>query len=252
MGTFFSLRSEFDRVIAVSQFLKKELVVWYRLNPEQIEVVYNGVDLQRFHPKIDSTKVREEYATKDNPLVTFVGRLAPYKGPQFLFEAIPNVLREVPETKFMFVGSSRFETAKIGDITILPEVKKAVIFTGYVNDEFLPNLYAACDVFCYPSLWEGFGLTPAEAQASGKPVVAFNTCAIPEVVQNGVTGMLVSPKDSRGLARAIVRLLRDPTLRMEMGQKARSRAERLFSWEKSARQTQNVYEKALEVHRSHR
>jgi glycosyltransferase involved in cell wall biosynthesis len=252
IGTYFSLRLGLDRIIAVSHFLKKELVNYYRLDDELIEVIYNGVDLERFNPKADGRNVRKWYGIEESPVVMFIGRLTPYKGVQFLLEAIPEVLKEVPEAKFMFVGSSRFDAPRIGEIISRPSVRNAVIFTGYVDDEMLPHFYACCDIFCYPSLWEGFGLTPAEAQAAGKPVVAFETCALPEVVQNGVTGMLVPRGDSNGIARVIVRLLRDPELRHRMGQKARARAQSLFSWEETARLTTMVYEKALLEHRRHK
>ena len=132
------------------------------------------------------------------------------------------------------------------------KIRKAVVFTGYVDDELLPEFYASCDVFCYPSLFEGFGLTPAEAQAAGKPVVAFKTCALPEVVQDGVTGLLVPPRDSSSLAKAIVRLLRDTELRKRMGTQAGIDAKRKFSWENAARNTIAVYKEALEVHKLHR
>jgi glycosyltransferase involved in cell wall biosynthesis len=251
IGTYFSLRLGLDRIIAVSHFLKKELANYYRLDDELTEVIYNGVDLERFDPKFDGRNVRKLYGIEESPVVMFIGRLTPYKGVQFLLEAIPEVLKEVPETKFMFVGSPRFDVPRIGEIISRPSTRNAVIFTGYVNDEMLPHFYACCDVFCYPSLWEGFGLTPAEAQAAGKPVVAFETCALPEVVQNGVTGMLVPRGDSNAIARAIVRLLRDPGSRRTMGQRARDRAQRLFSWEENARRTAIVYERALLEHEEH-
>jgi glycosyltransferase involved in cell wall biosynthesis len=252
IGTYFSIRLELDRIIAVSHFLKRELVKWYHLNPDLIRVIHNGVDLERFNPNVKGCKVRERYSVGDAPLVTFIGRLAPYKGPQFLLEAIPQVLQDVPDARFMFVGQARFDVPRISDMLRNQKIRKAVAFTGYVDDELLPSFYASCDVFCYPSLWEGFGLTPAEAQAVGKPVVAFKTCALPEVVQDGVTGLLVPPRDSSSLAEAIVRLLRDTELRNRMGTEARTEAERKFSWENAARQTVAVYEEALEVHRHHR
>lgn len=252
IGTFFSLRLGLDRIIAVSRFLRRELVKRYHLRPELIRVIYNGVDLERFHPEVDGKKIREAYSIGGHPLVTFVGRLAPYKGAQFLLQAIPQILKDVPDAKFMFVGSARFETARLQEIVRIPGIRKAVIFTGYVTDDLLPSFYAACDVFCYPSLWEGFGLTPAEAQAAGKPVVAFKTCALPEVVENGVTGFLVPSRNSTALAEATARLLTNHELREEMGKTARKRAEQMFSWEATARRTLTSYEEALGVHERHR
>ena len=252
IGVYFSIRRELDRIIAVSHFLKRELINWYHLNPDLVRVIYNGVDLERFNPNVRGGKVRETYSVGDAPLVTFIGRLAPYKGFQFLLEAIPQVLQEVPDTRFMFVGEARFDVPRLSDILKNQKIRKAVVFTGYVDDELLPGFYASCDVFCYPSLWEGFGLTPAEAQAVGKPVVAFKTCALPEVVQDGVTGFLVPPRDSSSLAKAIVRLLRDTELRKRMGTEARMEVEKKFSWENAARNTIAVYKEALEVHKLHR
>lgn len=251
IGTFFSVRLGLDRIIAVSHFLRNELVRSYHLPPELIHMVYNGVDLERFNPELDARKVRQTYSFGKSPVVAFVGRLAPYKGSQFLLEAIPHVLKEIPDAKFAFVGSARFDMPRIGQLIQRPDIRKAVKFTGYVSDQILPELYSLCDVFCYPSLWEGFGLTPAEAQAAGKPVVAFKTCALPEVVEDGATGFLVPPRDSAALARAMVRLLCDSELRRKMGQKARLRAEQMFSWERAADQTLRVYEEALEVHKRH-
>jgi len=252
VSTYFSVRLGLDKIITVSNFLRNELVNWYHLDPALIHVVYNGVDLERFNPRNDGRVVRQIYSLEDTPIVAFVGRLAPYKGTQFLLDAIPNVLEEIPEAKFLFVGSARFDMPKIGQIVGRQDIRNAVRFTGYVSDEMLPALYASCDVFCYPSLWEGFGLTPAEAQASGKPVVAFRTCALPEVIEDGVTGFLVPPRDSTALGEAIVRLLSDSEMRRKMGQNGRLRAEERFSWEKAAHQTLGVYEEALKVHESHR
>jgi len=251
VGTYFSLRCGLDRIVAVSHFLKRELVRNYRIEEQLIEVIHNGVDLERFNPKADGRKVRDSYKIGNDPLVMFIGRLTPYKGVQFLLQGIPEVLKEIPETKFVFVGSSRFDAPRIGQLLSDARIRKAAIFTGYVADRMLPQLYASCDVFCYPSLWEGFGLTPAEAQATGKPVVAFETCALPEVVANGTTGLLVSPGDWKAMAGAIVQLLRDTRLRHDMGRKARGRVRELFSWEDVALRTANVYEQAMEEHRGH-
>ena len=251
VGTYFSLRLGLDRIIAVSHFLKRELVRNYRIEEQLIEVIYNGVDLERFNPRADGRKVREMYGIGSDPLVMFIGRLTPYKGVQFLLQGIPGVLKEVPNAKFMFAGSSRFDAPRIGQYLSDARVRKAAIFTGYVADRILPQLYASCDVFCYPSLWEGFGLTPAEAQAAGKPVVAFETCALPEVVENRTTGLLVRPRDWKEMAGAIVRLLRDAKLRHDMGRKARARVQELFSWDEVALRTEAVYEQAIIEHRGH-
>jgi len=248
VGTFFALRFGVDQIIAVSSFLKNELVQTYKYDASRVHVVYNGVDLERFNPSIDGEEVKERYGIANSPLVLFVGRLAPYKGIRFLMMAIPRVLQRVPNVRFLVVGSARYDLARMNEFFKTPGIRKSVLFSGYVPDKDLPKMYAACDVFCYPSLWEGFGLTPAEAQACGKPVVAFKTCAIPEVVKDGETGILVPPRDYNELARAICDLLLDEGVRLKMGENARKRAEKVFSWYRVAKQTLQVYERAIQSH----
>jgi glycosyltransferase involved in cell wall biosynthesis len=125
------------------------------------------------------------------------------------------------------------------------KIRRALIFSGFVSDEDIPQIYAACDVFCYPSLWEGFGLTPGEAQACGKPVVAFDHCSMPEVIENKKTGILVKPSDYQSLAKAISFLLLNDKERLKMGKNGRERVERLFSWGIAAEKTICVYKDAI-------
>ena len=245
IGTFFALRFKVDRIITVSEFLKRELVAKYFVEENKIRVIYNGVDTERFNPKVNGDNIRKAYELGDSPVVLYLGRLAPYKGVQFLIEAIPLVLKEVPKAKFLIGGAIRYDTPDLWRLVKKLRIKKATIFAGYVPNDVVPNFYACCDVFCYPSLWEGFGLTPAEAQACGKPVVAFNTCAIPEVVENNRTGLLVEPKNVGALADALISLLKDKERRVRMGLEARKRVLRLFSWDKAAEQTLQVYREVL-------
>ena len=245
IGTFFALRFKVDRIITVSNFLKKELVTKYFVEEDKIRVIYNGVDTKRFNPRISGTNIRKAYNLKDSPVVLYLGRLAPYKGVQFLIEAIPIVLKELPTTKFLIGGAVRYDSPDLWHRVKKLKIKKSVIFAGYVSDKAVPHFYACCDVFCYPSLWEGFGLTPAEAQSCGKPVVAFNTCAIPEVIENNLTGLLVEPKNVGALADALISLLNDENRRVRMGLEARKKVLQRFSWDKAAEQTLQVYHEVL-------
>ncbi len=243
--TFFALRSNVNKIITVSNFLKQELVRRYLLNEDMIEVIYNGVDTQRFDPGVNGQGIRNSLNLGDCPTVLYFGRLAPYKGVQFLIEAIPRVLSELPEAKFLIAGARRYDAADIGRLVRQLNVEDSVIFTGYVRDQDVPRFYACCDVFCYPSLWEGFGLTPAEAQACGKPVVAFNTCALPEVVKHEHTGLLVEPGNVEALGDGMVSLLQNKERSFRMGLEGRSRVVKLFSWDRAATQTLKVYHEVL-------
>lgn len=245
VGTFLALRSKVDKIITVSHFLKEELMKRYFVERDKIRVIYNGVDTERFNPTVNGRSMRECYKLENCPTVLYLGRLAPYKGVQFLMKAIPDVLKELPETKFLITGGMRYDVADLSRLIKRLKIENSIVFTGYVSDTDVPKLYACCDVFCYPSLWEGFGLTPAEAQACGKPVVAFNTCAIPEVVKNGRTGLLVEPRNVKALANALISLLNEGERRFRMGLEARKRVLQRFSWDKAAERTVRIYREVL-------
>jgi len=244
VGTFFGLRLGVDKIIAVSNYLKKELVNNYRIDAEKVKVVYNCIDVERFSPQVDGQGIRKKYGLGDAPVVLYLGRLAPYKGVHYLIRAAPHVLKEKPETKFLIAGSGRYDMLNLTKIAERLGVRDSIIFTGYVPDELVPNFYASCDIFCYPSLWEGFGLPVAEAGATCKPVVALRRCAIPEVVEDGATGLLVEPEPEE-VAEALLTLLDDENLRREMGKRARDRVKRLFSWREMTGRTVKVYGEVL-------
>ncbi len=244
IGTFFALRLGVDRIITVSQYLKRQLLDSYKINEEMIQVIYNCINTERFNPEVEGDEIRRKYGLSDIPIILYLGRLAPYKGVQYLIKAIPLILRERPEAKFLIAGSRRYDMLDLPGMAKSLGVKESVIFTGFVPDRLVPKFYASCDIFCYPSLWEGFGLPVAEAGATGKPVVAFRTGALPEIVENESTGFLVEP-DNTELAEAVIAMLEDEKRRRKMGQEARNRISRLFSRRKMVEKTLKVYEEVL-------
>jgi glycosyltransferase involved in cell wall biosynthesis len=159
------------------------------------------------------------------------------------------VLSQFPSAHFLIAGSLRNDVLDLPGMAKRLGIEKHVTFTGFVPDEDIPRFYRAADVFCYPSLWEGFGLTPAEAMASGVPVVGFRTTAVPEVVMDGKTGLLVRPGDIAGLAAALTELLGDDERRLAMGKAGRAHVEENFRWDLAAERTEAVYRQALEGRR---
>jgi glycosyltransferase involved in cell wall biosynthesis/GT2 family glycosyltransferase len=179
--------------------------------------------------------------------VLFVGRLERRKGIHTLLAAIPEILRRAPKTKFELVGRD-IESQGNGIRSWAdrwrmnhPLLASHVRFHGEVDDATLRTLYADCDVFVAPSLYESFGLIFLEAMAHGKPVVGTNAGGIPEVVAHNETGILIPPGDSSALAAAILKLIDDESLRMEFGRAGRARFEQSFTPQAMGTRTLEFY-----------
>ncbi|MBU0597836.1 glycosyltransferase family 4 protein [Patescibacteria group bacterium] len=185
-----------DKVISISKYLrdvlKREIGI-------ESEVVYNLVDKERFNSSISGLVVKKKYSLESTPVVLYVGRISPHKGIHLLIKSFNIVLDKIPNAKLLIVGKKTFNNYARKLETL---AEKSVIFAGYVKDDELPFYYAACDVYATASLWEGFDLPIAEAQACGKPVVAYNLCSHPEIINKN--GTLVKPKDINSFAKAII------------------------------------------------
>ena len=178
-----------------------------------IHVAYNGVDHERFN-----AAVARPSTPRDEHVVLFLGHLHTRKGPTILAEAIPLMTAARP-TRYVFVGPDMGEEGVLRQVVEASGVADRVHIQGQVEADDLPGLYASADVFVFPTAWptEGFGLVAAEAMACGTPVVASRIGAIPEIVKDGVTGLLFEPGDPQDLADKLSRLLDDDELRARMG-----------------------------------
>ena len=194
-----SLRNA-DSVISISKFMQKELKKETGLNSK---VVYNKIDNKKFMKGLDGTKIRRTFNIKDGEkLLLFVGRLSPHKNVHTLLKIFNLVNEKMPNVKLLIVGKPTFPNyyKKLKKIA-----NKNVIFSESVGDNELPYCYAACDLYVTASLWEGFNLPAAEAQACGKKVVAFDVCSHPEIVKNGI---LIEENNIEKFANAIIKLLK--------------------------------------------
>ena len=207
--------------------------------PGHYEIIPNGIDYDRFaQPGPPLEKYRE-----GGPNVLFVGRLEPRKGLKYLLGAMTRVWDHFPTARLIVVGSGPL----LDDYRKLVEANRLqnVEFTGFVSGDELPLYYRSCDVFCAPSTGqESFGIVLLEAMAAGKPLVASDIPGYRFVVNHGVEGLLVPPKDEQGLALSLVRLLSDGELRAKMGAAGRSRAQQ-FSWDKIATRVLAFYDRVL-------
>jgi len=203
-----------NHLIVVSNAIDRKVVDEGRTEAPR-SLIYNGVDLERYDHQEPCCTLREEYGMEPHSqIVGVVGRLELEKGHPTLLEAWPHVLRACPDAYLMVVGEgSRYDALQ--EIARELEIAHRVVFTGRRDD--IPAVTAAFDVAVLPSHREAQGLTILEAMALSRPVVASNVGGIPEMIQDGVTGLLVPPQDPPALATAIVRLLRDHQLADMLG-----------------------------------
>jgi len=228
----------FDKVVVVSDvvagILRRSGVA-----ADQIELIPNGVDLERFSNA--SPKLRSELGLGENPVVGFVGRLVPEKGGALLIRAARQVLAAYPKTLFVLVGEGPARqqwtelAAELG-------VDKHIILTGERGD--MPEVYASFDLMVLPSQIEAMPMCLLEAMAAGKPVIATNVGAIPRLVVDGKTGLLVESNHD-ALAAAILRLLQKPDLACELANGGRAHVAQHFSAETMAKNYIAMYEQIL-------
>ncbi len=229
------------RVLTVSETSKADIVRYCGVSPDRVTVIYNAID-ERFLQEPSNTEIsntRERYQL-DGPFVLYVGNIKPHKNLERLIEAFHLVRRG---------GFERLRLLIIGDqISKFPRLRRAVDryklhkhvrFLGYVPYDTLASLYRLATVFVFPSLYEGFGLPPLEAMASGTPVVAANSSSLPEVL--GDAAVLVDPYSPAAIAEGLTRVLSDADLRNRLREMGLARA-RTFSWEESVRKVKAVYE----------
>ena len=232
-------------IVTVSRYSAQKIVELYGVDETKIRVVPNGVDSQRFKPIEDSNKVKESIDGDSKHLVLFVGNLIPRKGIHFLIEAAKQVTKEDEETKFVVVGNGPLKDQLINYAKELG-VANNFIFMQNIDDAALPAIYNCADIFVSPSIQEGQGITLLEAQATAKPVVAFDVAAVNEVVKNNETGLLVNP-DSKELADSILKLLSNELLREKMGRSGRKIVSENFSLDVCAQKMLKVYSEAKDM-----
>lgn len=191
-----------DKIISISRYLRAELKKETGLDSI---VEYPPIDKKRFKRKANGTSIRKKYALGKSPLILYIGRISPHKGIHLLITAFKIAKEKIPDIKLIIVGKATFNNYFDKLKALTNGIAKDVIFTGFVPDNKIVEYYVSCDIYATASLWEGYNLPIAEAQACGKPVVAFDLCSHPEVVKNGI---LVKPNDTKAFAEAMIRLLR--------------------------------------------
>ncbi len=201
-------------LMAVSASTKREFVDFYKIPKEKISLTRHGLDVNFFKPYGNQKETRAHIGILPHePVILFSGFITPRKGLEYLAKAFPGIS---PSPRLVIVGKWRDESYRRMVIDLFRPFSERVIELGFVQDDYLPELYSMADVYVSGSLVEGFGLPLGEALACGTPVVAFDAGATSEVVGPG--GILVPPKDSSGLATAISTMLQNPGIRRSMAE----------------------------------
>jgi glycosyltransferase involved in cell wall biosynthesis len=228
------------RILTVSEASKRDILKYFNVPPEKIVVTYNGLD-ERFGTEPgeeEVSRVRERYQL-DHGFVLYAGNIKPHKNLVRGIEAFEGLRRDgFEDLKLLIIGDEISKLPSLRRAVHKYKLHKHVRFLGFLPDETLAVLYRLAAVFVFPSLYEGFGLPPLEAMASGTPVVTSNVSSLPEVA--GDAAVLVDPYDAMEIKEGIKRVLTDPALCAELRSKGRARA-REFSWEKSVARTIEIY-----------
>lgn len=223
-----------QKFITVSEASRQALLAKRYFSRENIEMIHNGIDeTMSTDRRID---LKASYRIPDNrKLIGIMGNLDSYKGHRIMVEAVPQILREFPDMHFIFVGSlfdqswHRDNADRVIALIEKMGLKSNITVTGYLKGQ-PQEIIDQFDILAMPTLdFEGFGLTLAEAMILRKPIVASSVGAIPEVLIDGQSGILVSPGDPVALANTLCRLLGDPVLMKRLGQNARQRYEEKFT-----------------------
>jgi glycosyltransferase involved in cell wall biosynthesis len=231
-------------IVTISNYSLEKIQKYYGIEKSKVRIVPNGVDVEKFKPLGDATAVRRQFGLGNEPCVLFVGSLIPRKGLSFLVEAAKKIVKEKAETKFLIVGDGPLRnqlTASLESANLSGNFK----FLVKLREDDLSAAYNCADVFVLPSIQEGQGIVLLEAQASGKPVVAFDVGGVNEAVRNGETGLLVKRGSSDELGDALLRLLSDKPLREKMGANGRRFVTENFTWDICAQRMLKVYREAL-------
>jgi glycosyltransferase involved in cell wall biosynthesis len=226
-----------DRLITVSRFMKESIARDYEVDQGKIEVVYNSASMGKGNPG----EIRKKLGLGKRPLVLFIGRLSQQKGVEYLIYSAGAVLEKIPEARFVVAGEGNLK-GSLEKFSRHVGLDGKIIFAGFVPEKELPSYYSAADVFVYPSVFEPFGISVLESLLSGTPAITSREAGVMEMLPEMASLKGVKPGDSEELADRIVRILKD---RRRVSDRENGILARTYSWEKSAREILNIYQKVI-------
>ncbi len=233
-----------NKIIAVSKETMK-YVLKLGADRTKTSVIYNGVDIDTFHPANKAESRRKVGLPQNRKIILSVRRLVYKNGLDTLIDSVPLVAQNHPNVLFVVAGKGPSRKLIEDRITDL-KVENNIILVGFVADELLPAYYCAADCFVLPSAsGEGLPLVLLEAMSCGLPVVATTVGGTPEIVSYMKNGILIPPRDSEAMAEAVSSVLSNIELGLTLGEEARRSIENRFSWEQNVGQLEEVYNEFL-------
>ncbi len=233
-----------DKIITVSESSKKDIIKFLNIDKSKIEVVYNGVEYDRFnkyYSEDEKSKVRVKYNLPEN-YILYMGTLEPRKNIESIVEAFSLLKKESTlsnkNIKLVIAGKKGWLFENIFNLVNKLNLKDEVIFTDYIDENDKSIIYNMGSLFIFPSLYEGFGIPVLEAMASSVPVITSNVSSLPEVA--GDAAILVAPKDIKSIAKYMEKILADEELNKNLVEKGHEQAKK-FTWESSAEKLVNIY-----------
>ncbi|KON34100.1 MAG: hypothetical protein AC479_02020 [miscellaneous Crenarchaeota group-6 archaeon AD8-1] len=237
-----------NKIIAVSDFTRRELLKYYNIKENKICVIHNGVDIIKFSPPKNKKKAKVELGFNEQDFnILSVGRLYARKGLFTLIESMSIVARKFRNVKLIISGKGESnEMTKLVNYAKKLHVNDKIIFTGYFPDTKLPKLYQAADIFAFSTFYENLPFAILEALSSRLPVVTTRVGGIPEMIDDGKNGFLVPPANSLDLAKKILYLLENPNAASEMAYQARKTIREKFDWQLIVKKVLRVYQETLD------
>jgi glycosyltransferase involved in cell wall biosynthesis len=242
------LWSSADRLLVVSKAVMRDVTSFYGINPERIRVVYNGVDADRFSPGEGGPLPPQLAEMAGKRIILFVGHFGLRKGIFYVIRAMKSVRAEFRDAHLVCVGGTPAWLGKNDFKQVLKGemqrngVEDCVTLLDAVKNTELIEFYRHSEVFVLPTYYEAFPKVVVEAMSCGKPVVATRTGGIPELVDDGETGLLVPFGSPEAISEKLILLLEDGEMRAAMGRRGRERVERLFTWHAVAERTKSAYD----------
>jgi glycosyltransferase involved in cell wall biosynthesis len=248
-ATLWTATRRADRILTVSESSKSDILRCFNIPANKIVVTYNAIDTPFLVEPAEEefARTRERYQLVD-PFVLYVGNVKPHKNLERLIDAFDRVRHQgFDDLTLVIIGDQISKYQGLRRAVHRHQLHKHVRFLGFVSPSTLAVLYRLASVFAFPSLYEGFGLPPLEAMASGTPVLSSNVSSLPEVL--GDAALLVDPYSPEAIADGLVTLLTDGDLRSTLKARGLAKA-REYSWEDSVRRTHEIYNEVMREDRS--